>query len=99
MATLQETVNPIGAAISKATRPAAKPMDTQVPFRPGFVPAKPDVQQAQSVPDDFDDEMQAKLEEIKAKGIPHDDAIAIVGELKRRGYVSASKPEAKQAPA
>lgn len=36
-----------------------------------------------TVPVDFDEQMTAKLEQVKARGVPHNDALEIVKELKR----------------
>lgn len=43
-------------------------------------------------PDDFDEPMVSKLSEVKARGVPHEDAIEIVRALKNSGSIKA--PEA-----
>ena len=97
MATQRELLDPLGTALKQGmTRtPSVAPV-APVPYRSDFQPSTAPIKKnvpTEVTPDDFDEPMIAKLGEVKAKGVQHEDAIEIVRALKDRGSI---KPKEEQ---
>lgn len=101
MATQRELLDPFGSAIKRGmTRtvpeaPKAAPVPYRADFEPSKMPAVKKPVEDEIAPEDFDEPMVTKLSEVKAKGVPHDDAIEIVRALKDRGTVAPKTEEPK----
>lgn len=92
-------LDPLGTALKQGmTRtPSVAPI-APVPYRADFQPSTAPIKKnvpAEITPDDFDEPMIAKLGEVKAKGVQHEDAIEIVRALKDRGSIAPKSEEPK----